>query len=76
MTRVVVDAATQSQLEAGGVMIELCNSSGRVLGHFYPLPKNRSPMEPRISEEELDRREREGGGRTLDEIMADLHGQK
>ena len=29
-------------------------------------------MEPQVSEEELDRRQREGGGRTLDEIMADL----
>jgi hypothetical protein len=29
-----------------------------------------------ISEEELDRREREGGGRTLAEILADLEKQQ
>ena len=72
MTKLVVDAATQAQLSSAGDMVVLCDSAGRVLGHFFPLPKDRSRMEPQVSEEELDRRQREGGGRTLDEIMADL----
>jgi hypothetical protein len=40
-----------------------------VLGHFVPRDRRK---EPQISEEEIQRRLKQGGGRSLAEIMADL----
>lgn len=75
MTRVVLDAATAAKLHGARDSVELCDESGRVLGRFVPaengLPGGKLPG-PQISEEELDRRERAGGGRSLAEILADL----
>ncbi len=72
MTRIVVDLATQPWLAAADKTLELCDSSGRVLGHFVPACASSSDREPKISEEELERRERQGGGRSLGAILADL----
>ncbi len=41
------------------------------LGHFVPLPQTPS-REPKISEEELQRRLQAGGGRSLAAILSDL----
>ena len=70
MTRIVVDPATQSQLANARKTLEICDNRGHVLGHFIPILDSR--MEPQVSEEELDRRERAGGGRPLADILADL----
>jgi hypothetical protein len=50
------------------------DSTGRRLGYFTPdiNPAWYQGVEPAVSEEELARRERVGGGRSLKEIMADL----
>jgi hypothetical protein len=74
MTRVIVDAVTKARLAHVREMSLLCDESGQVLGHFVPAVEEsgRSPMEPQISAEEIERRLREGGGRTLAQIMADL----
>ena len=55
-------------------VLEVCGPSGKVLGHFVPAiaPSEYAGVEPPVSEEELDRREREGGGRPLAAILADL----
>jgi hypothetical protein len=74
MTRVIVDPQTQARLRDLAQPAELCDESGQVFGYFTPL-SSRVPAEARepvISEEELRRREQEGGGRTLAEILADL----
>jgi len=62
---------TESQLAA---RVEICDESGNVLGYFSPKGDRSlyEGIEVPISEEELDRREKEGGGRTLAEILADL----
>ncbi|HEY3967922.1 MAG TPA: hypothetical protein VGM05_25390 [Planctomycetaceae bacterium] len=74
MTKVIVDPTTGAKLALARDPLELCDDSGHVFGHFIPLPEGngQSLMEPQVSDEELDRRAREGGGRTLDEILADL----
>lgn len=69
MNRVIVDPVTRAKLASVRQESELCDDSGRVLGHFIPLGDSR---EPRISDEEIERRLRCGGGRTLAEILADL----
>ena len=73
MSRIVVDANLPLVLPRLIFPTELCDASGRVLGVFTPAtdPSEWEGLEPEISEEELDRRSHEGGGRTLDEIMAD-----
>jgi hypothetical protein len=74
MTRVIVDPVTRAKLANAHNPLELCDDSGNVLGHFIPLPESTrgDKREPQIGEEELDRRERAGGGRGFAEIMADL----
>jgi hypothetical protein len=71
MVRIVVDSAMQSRLEGMQVVAEICDASGRVLGRFIPV-QQKLILEPQISDEELRRREAEGGGRPLADILADL----
>jgi len=74
MTKVVVDPATRAKLLDARNPMELCDDSGHVLGHFIPIAADSTQLslDPQVSDEELDRREREGGGRSLREILADL----
>ena len=74
MNRVVVDPVTLAKLRDAWQTLELCDDSGRVVGRFVPLvePAVRAKLEPQVTEEELDRRERAGGGRPLADILGDL----
>jgi len=76
MDRVILDAATLARLRNGGRQVAVCDEAGQVIGHFVPAAPaaGADPRLPDISEEELDRIERESGGvgRPLDEILADL----
>ncbi len=76
MTRITLDAATLAKLRDVREMIELCDEAGRIWGHFLPGPprqcqENGNIIVP-ISEEELDRRSAERGGRPLKDILNDL----
>ncbi len=72
MTRVVVDAAIRSRLNNLTEVLELCDESGRVLAQLIPAP-NLSTLQPRVSEEELRRREQSGEKRyTTAEVLAYL----
>jgi hypothetical protein len=71
MTRIVIDAATRSKLGNLAEAVQFTDESGRVLGNFTPWPDG-PKREPQISEEEIQRRFREGGGRSLAEILGDL----
>ncbi len=74
MARITVDPATEAKLKDLQTAIELCDSAGHVFGHFLPvLDKSRANgRDPQISEEEIQQRLREGGGRPLADILADL----
>ncbi|HEY2249813.1 MAG TPA: hypothetical protein VGH74_02085 [Planctomycetaceae bacterium] len=74
MTRVTVDALTCAKLINIQNPLELCDDSGHLLGRFIPIldPSLQGMLDPGVSEEELDRREREEGGRSLAEILAEL----
>ena len=75
MTRIVTfDAATAAKLGSFKERIEVCDETGRPLGHFTPLGVKSvyEGLNSPFSDEELDRRQREGGGRTLAEVLADL----
>ncbi len=55
-------------------MVELRDDSGRIVGHFMPGPlrDDEGKIVVPISEEELDRRSMEKGGRPLKDILHDL----
>jgi hypothetical protein len=57
MPRLIVDARLPDKLSDLVHPVELCDSSGRVLGRFFPqLDPSEYCLEPQISEEELRRR--------------------
>lgn len=74
MTQVVIDESLTHQLRGLHEPCVLMDSAGNKLGFFRPEIDHSlyEGLEPSVSDEELTRREREGGGRILAEIMADL----
>ena len=61
MEKVVLDAATLAKLRNGPGPVEVCDESGRVVGHFTPATDPtlyRTVVVP-FSEEELDQAEQE-----------------
>lgn len=75
MVRITVNDDLLSQLGQSVEPVELCDPSGRVMGSFYPDPRLRPGSLRELSpftEEELDRRSKEPGGRPLEDILRDL----
>jgi hypothetical protein len=76
MTKMIVEESLRKKLSQVEEEVEFCDESGKLLGIFYPFGKGAfSPppgMECPISEEELEKRSREPGSRTLKEIWASL----
>ena len=71
MTKIVIDAALRSKLRGLKEAAKLVDEAGHVLGDFLPASYAKD-REPQIDEEEIERRLRAGGGRSLAEILADL----
>jgi hypothetical protein len=77
MQKVILDEALRSKLNGLNEHLELCDESGKRLGHFLPEELFREWLialsEAEIcSDEELDRRMQEPGGRSLKEIWERL----
>jgi hypothetical protein len=75
MTRVLLDAALRSKLHNLSHPLELCDDSGKVVGRVFPTAdlSQYEPLEPQVSEEELDRREQADERRyTTAEVLAHL----
>lgn len=74
MRKVILDRETLSKLSGLQDDLELCDESGQTLGYFSPVADRSlyEGVDSPISEEELDRRSKAGGGRTLREIFNDL----
>lgn len=70
VNRVILNFQAVRQLRNSQEALELCDPLGLVIGHF--VPTGASHVEIEISEEELDRREMAGGGRSLNEILSGL----
>lgn len=74
MTRITIDANTANKLKEAREMVELRDEAGRVVGHFLPGPPrdaNGQIICP-YSEEEIELLARQTGGRSLNDIFADL----
>jgi hypothetical protein len=74
MTQLVLDAATTEKLRAAQERVELCDSSGTILGYFLPSSDRGlyKILDCPFTEEEIERARNEPGGRSLDEILTDL----
>ena len=78
ITRVIVNETLRSILHNLSLPLELCDESGRVLGRLFPSadPNQYGPLEPQVSEEELDRRDNAQEKRyTTTEVLAHLEKQ-
>ncbi|MGC1273248.1 MAG: hypothetical protein WBC44_06040 [Planctomycetaceae bacterium] len=71
MVRIIVDSAVEPRFTDARHVTEVCDAAGRVLGHFVPTLQH-DVLDPGISDEEIERRIRKGGGRPLADILADL----
>jgi hypothetical protein len=78
MTRLVIDAQTWASLEEEDGLLELCDQSGQTLGYFQPVVRSGVIKDGRVcspySDEELEQRFRQGGGRPLAEFWKE-HGR-
>jgi hypothetical protein len=74
MSRLIVPASLSGQLIRLEQSVELCDESGRVLGLFLPSPdpSEYERVEPQISEEELQRRERSDKWYSTAEVIKHL----
>jgi hypothetical protein len=72
MERVTLDADLSNQLCGAPLPIELCDAGGHSLGFFVPSKAAYAAITLPISEDELAAREQSTGGRTWQEIRADL----
>jgi hypothetical protein len=76
MSKVIVDDSLRSKLNGLNAEVELCDASGRTLGHFVPEDYYKKLLyawlNAQISDEELERASQETGGRPLAEIWKSL----
>jgi hypothetical protein len=76
MIRIVVDNEMSEKLRTTAETVLVCDETGRILGQLVRDSSVPEDLDPDISEEELDRRERAGGGRPLSEILRDLESRQ
>jgi hypothetical protein len=73
MNRALIDENLRSKLSEFHVQTELCDKDGHVLGHFTPaIPSDREIYDwaaAQISDEELERRKNEPGGKTTAQLL-------
>lgn len=75
MDHIVVDDSFTQQLPGAEVPVVVCDATGKRLGYFTPEIDAAiyQGIEPLVSDEELNRRELAGGGRSIREIFSDLY---
>jgi hypothetical protein len=71
MTRLLLEAWLAARLSQSDQPVELCDPTGNVVGTFLPRSLHRCVSVP-YTEAELDAAEKEPGGYSLAEILADL----
>jgi hypothetical protein len=78
MNFIEVDDALAQKLKGTEGRVALCDSQGHIVGYYEPVgPQPMSPellqwAKEQISDEELDRRAREPGGITTEELLKRL----
>ena len=74
MNKIVVDEELRKKLHNLTESLELCDEQGHVLGYVTPAVDKSlyDQVQSPLSEEELQERMKEEGGRPLEEILRDL----
>jgi hypothetical protein len=74
MPSVILEQCTIEKLKAVEVGVEVRDQQGNLIGFFHPAvtAADVNQYECPVSEEELLRRARQGGGRPLPDILDDL----
>jgi len=78
MSKLILDPELQTKLNGLNQQVEVCDESGRTVGHFLPVAVYDELLyaalaaESPHSKEELRRRRQETAGRSLDEIWTSL----
>jgi hypothetical protein len=74
MPILVLDQSTIEKLKTVPMGAEVRDEQGVLVGYFHRVvsPDSVDQYECPLSEEELDRAEKEGGGRPLADILSDL----
>jgi hypothetical protein len=74
MSRLVLDSKVRAVLQNAIDVVEICDEAGVVVGQYIPIIDSgkHTKLEPQITLDEIERRERQGGGRGLQVILADL----
>ena len=74
MNKVILDQSALTKLNELNEGAEICDETGRVVGFFMPAVDRSlyEGVDSPVSTEELSRRSKQGGGRSLPEILADL----
>jgi hypothetical protein len=78
MRQIVLDPQLRAKLNGLNKQLEMCDESGKTLGHFVPAELYKKMLYAAVlaacphSPDELERRRRETGGRTLAEIWKNL----
>jgi len=74
MTAITIPETILSQIKPGEQAVEVRDATGRTIGYFSPLATldDYRDTRPAVSDDELDRRSRAGGGRPLTDILRDL----
>jgi hypothetical protein len=78
MVRITIDQEFCLKLRGSESPLELCDETGRVVGHFIPVQDRTiyRGVESPASDDELDRRSRDESGRPLADLLRDLGQQE
>jgi hypothetical protein len=77
MTKVIADPELRAKLNGLNQQMEVCDETGRTLGYFLTRKEYEGLMiewaKLKYPPEELDRRSKQGGGRTTAEVLERLN---
>jgi hypothetical protein len=74
MSKIILDEDLRAKLNGLDRTLEVCDQDGNTVGHFLPAADYRKLLYAavnascKVSDEELDRRSKEGGGSSLAEF--------
>ena len=72
MTQITLSDTQVEQLDAGPALVECRDGSGKLVGLLHVAARNDALRIPEFTAAQLAEYEREPGGRSLTEILADL----
>jgi hypothetical protein len=79
MSKIILDPELRGKLNGLTQQVEVCDESGRTVGHFVPVETYEKLLyalaeaqRPQRSGEDIEKRRRETGGRTLPDIWKAL----